>query len=79
MARFTTAAVIGGAIFTMLPIYQNYLGFNAEMTALILTFNMLLDPIVTASNVMANSALCVLFEQVWGSISRVFKQSPCSG
>ncbi|MBX9977052.1 MAG: dicarboxylate/amino acid:cation symporter [Alphaproteobacteria bacterium] len=73
LARFTTAAVIGGAIFIMLPIYQNYLGFNAEMTALILTFNMLLDPIVTASNVMANSALCVLFEQVWGYVLKMVR------
>lgn len=69
LARFTTAAVIGGAIFVMLPLYQTYLGFNEEMIAMILTFNMLLDPIVTASNVMANSALCVLFERVWGKIS----------
>ncbi len=68
LARFTTAAVIGGAIFIMLPIYQNYLGFNEEMTALILAFNMLLDPIVTATNVMANSALCVIFERVWSFI-----------
>ncbi len=68
LARFTTAAVVGGAIFIMLPIYQTYLGFNAEMTALILAFNMLLDPIVTSSNVMGNSALCVLFERVWNSI-----------
>ena len=66
VARFTTAGMIGGAIFIMLPIYQSYLGFDAEMTALILSLNMLLDPLVTSTNVMANSALCVLFEKVWG-------------
>lgn len=70
VARFTTAAVVGGAIFIMLPIYQNYLGFTEEMTALILTFNMLLDPLVTSSNVMANSALCVVFERVWHGVER---------
>lgn len=64
-ARFTTAGFVGGAIFVMLPIYQNYLGFDEEKTALILAFNMLLDPIVTSSNVAANCALCVLFEKFW--------------
>lgn len=65
IARYTTAAVVGGAIFIMLPIYQNYLGFTAEMTALIIAFNMLLDPLVTSTNVMANISLCSLFEKVW--------------
>ncbi|MHC0448940.1 MAG: cation:dicarboxylate symporter family transporter [Candidatus Lariskella arthropodorum] len=36
VSRFTTAAVMGGAIFIMLPIYQRYLGFNEEMTAIII-------------------------------------------
>jgi Na+/H+-dicarboxylate symporter len=74
LARFTTAGVVGGAIFIMLPIYQTYLGFNAEMTAVLLTFNMLLDPIVTSSNVMGNSALCVVFERVWNWVERYASQ-----
>ncbi|WP_339052601.1 cation:dicarboxylate symporter family transporter [Candidatus Lariskella endosymbiont of Epinotia ramella] len=65
VSRFTTAAVMGGAIFIMLPIYQRYLGFNEEMTAIIIAFNVILDPIVTSSNVMANSAMCIIFERVW--------------
>lgn len=65
LARFATAAVLGGAIFLMLPIYEKYLSFNPEMIALILALNIFLDPIVTASNVVANGALCKLFEQIW--------------
>lgn len=65
LARFTTAAVIGGAIFIMLPIYETYLSFSPEMIAIILAFNVILDPIVTSSNVMANGALCRIFEKVW--------------
>jgi len=65
LARFATAAIIGGAIYIMLPIYENYLSFNPEMIAIILAFNVILDPIVTASNVMANGALCRVFERVW--------------
>lgn len=65
LARFATAAVLGGAIFIMLPIYEAYLGFNAEMIAIILAFNVVLDPIVTSCNVIANGALCRIFEKVW--------------
>ena len=64
-ARFATAAVIGGAIFIMLPIYQNYLNFTDEMLAIILALNVILDPIVTSSNVMANGGLAKIFENVW--------------
>lgn len=65
LARFATAAVLGGAIFIMLPIYETYLSFNAEMIAIILAFNVILDPIVTSCNVVANGALCRIYERVW--------------
>lgn len=65
LARFATAAVLGGAIFIMLPIYEHYLGFTPEMIAIVLALNALLDPIITCSNVVANGALCRIFERVW--------------
>ena len=66
LARFATAAVLGGAIFIMLPIYEMYLNFTPEMIAIILACNVMLDPIITSTNVMANGALCRIFEWVWG-------------
>lgn len=74
LARFATAAVLGGAIFIMLPIYESYLSFTAEMTAIILAFNVILDPLVTSANVMANGALCRVFERVWSRVTK--KHSP---
>ena len=65
LARFATAATLGGAIFIMLPIYEAYLGFTPEMTALILAFNVLCDPLITCANVLANGALCRIFEKIW--------------
>lgn len=70
MARFATAAMIGGAIFVMLPIYETYLHFNAEMIALILALNVIFDPIITSCNVMANGALCRVFERVWQAMTK---------
>lgn len=65
LARFATAAVIGGAIFIMLPIYESYLHFNPEMITMILAFNVILDPLITSTNVIGNGALCPIFERVW--------------
>ncbi|MBS0288206.1 MAG: cation:dicarboxylase symporter family transporter [Proteobacteria bacterium] len=65
LARFATAAVLGGAIFIMLPIYETYLNFTGEMIAIILALNVVLDPIITSTNVVANGALCRVFEKVW--------------
>jgi Na+/H+-dicarboxylate symporter len=71
IARFATAAVMGGAIFIMLPIYEQYLNFNAEMIAVILALNVILDPVVTSTNVMANGALCKIFEDVWLGFQKI--------
>lgn len=68
-ARFATAAVMGGAIFLMLPIYQTYLDFNDEMIAIILALNVILDPIVTSTNVIANGGMAKIFETLWRKIS----------
>lgn len=73
LARFATAAVLGGAIFIMIPIYEAYLGFTPEMIALVLAFNVILDPLITSSNVMANGALCKIFENFWNLIRKVLK------
>ncbi len=72
MARFATAAVLGGAIFIMIPIYQSYLNFSDEMVAVLLALNAILDPIVTSGNVMANGGLARIFEKVW---TRIYPES----
>ena len=71
LARFATAAVLGGAIFIMLPIYEAYLHFTPEMIAIILAFNAILDPIITSSNVISNGALCRVFEKMWNLCTQI--------
>ena len=65
VTRFAAAGVTGGSTFLMLPIYQHYLSFNDEMIAIMLTMNVILDPIITSCNVMANGGLAKIFENVW--------------
>lgn len=71
LARFTTAGMIGGAIFILIPIYEKYLGFTPEMSSVLLALNILLDPFITSSNVIANGALCVIFEKIWLKVQKV--------
>lgn len=74
IARFATTAIMGGAIFVMLPIYVKYLQFTPEMIGIIVGLNGLLDPIVTSSNVLANGALCRIFEQVWIKLNSILPE-----
>ncbi len=75
LARFATAAVLGGAIFVMLPVYETYLSFSNEMLAIILAFNVILDPIITCGNVVANGAMCKLYEKVWNFLFGSLKKT----
>jgi Na+/H+-dicarboxylate symporter len=59
----------------MLPIYEKYLNFTPEMIAIILALNVVLDPLITSCNVMANGALCRVFEKVWARVQTLFVPS----
>lgn len=72
LTRYTTTGVTGGAIFIMIPLYEKILGFSAEMSAIMLGWNLLLDPIVTSGNVYGNSALVVVFEKLLGYTTRTY-------
>ncbi len=70
LARYTTAAVLGGAFFITLPLWQNSHGFTTEMVAILLAFNVVMDPLITMSNVLANISLCTTFEKLWVKITK---------
>lgn len=66
LSRFAAAGVTGGAILIMLPLYERYLGFSPEMCSVMIALNLLLDPVITASNVLGNGALAMVFERYLG-------------
>ena len=65
MAKFAIAAVPGGGIIVMLPIFEKLFHFSPEMGAVITTFYILMDPIFTASNVTGNNLLCIILDRVF--------------
>jgi Na+/H+-dicarboxylate symporter len=69
LAKFSVAAVPGGGILVMLPILQTHLGFNGEMAALITMLYVLLDPIITAVNIMGNGLLVIVLDKLLGLIN----------
>jgi hypothetical protein len=66
LSRFAAAGVTGGAILIMLPLYERYLGFSPEMCSVMIALNLLLDPVITAANVLGNGALAMVFERFLG-------------
>ena len=64
IAKFAVAAVPGGGILVMLPILQNYLGFNPDMLGLITALYILFDPIITACNVAGNGSMAIVFDRI---------------
>jgi hypothetical protein len=62
LAKFSVAAIPGGGIIVMLPILENYLGFNAEMLSLITALYILFDPVITCANVLGNGAFAKMID-----------------
>lgn len=63
VAKFSVAAIPGGGIIVMLPILQNYLGFNDSMLSLITALYILFDPVITCINVLGNGAFAQLIDK----------------
>jgi Na+/H+-dicarboxylate symporter len=62
IAKFSVAAIPGGGIIVMLPILEQYLGFNSNMLSLITALYILFDPIITGANVLGNGAFAKMID-----------------
>lgn len=74
LAKFSSAGIPGGGVIVLLPVLQSHLGLTPEMTSLVATLYILQDPIITATNVMANGAFALISHKICGKIRLV--QSP---
>lgn len=64
VAKFAVAAVPAGGIIVMLPILEQYLGFNSSMTLLITTLYILFDCVITSTNILGNGVFAILFSKI---------------
>lgn len=72
LAKFSVAAIPGGSIMVAVPVLQDHFGFSPEMSALIMSLYMLVDPFSTATNVFGNGAFSLLMTKLF---SPMFKSS----
>ncbi len=64
MVQFAIPGVPCGSILVMTPLFEGYFGFTPEMSAFITAIFILFDPIVTAGNVLGNSALAIMLTKI---------------
>ena len=62
IAKFSVAAIPGGDIIVMLPILEQYLGFNSDMLSLITALYILFDPIITSANALGNGTFARIID-----------------
>jgi Na+/H+-dicarboxylate symporter len=48
----------------LIPIIENHLGFDAEMSAFLTAIYILFDPILTTGNVLGNGALAIILTRI---------------
>lgn len=71
LAKFSVAAVPAGGIIVLLPVLNNVFGFSPEMSALITIMYIVLDPIITATNVIGNGLFVIVVDKTWDKIQKI--------
>lgn len=65
ISQFAVAAVPCAGIFVMLPLLQQYMGFTPEMSSIIMGIYIFFSALLTAGNVMGNSAFAIFLNRVF--------------
>lgn len=69
-AKFTVAAIPGGSVVIAIPILQDHLGFTPEMSALMMSLYVLVDPFSTTTNVLGNGAFSLIMTKLFSPLVR---------
>lgn len=72
MAKLSCVGVPGASVLVVLPVLQNYMGFNSEMISVLTTIYILQDSFGTAANVMGNGAFALIIQR----LSRMGRKEP---
>jgi Na+/H+-dicarboxylate symporter len=64
LAKFSCAAVPGGGVLVLIPVFQSYLGMSNETASLLASIYILQDPIITSANVMGNGVFAILTHRI---------------
>lgn len=73
LAQFGSLSIPGGSCIIIIPLLIKYLNFDPEMTDLLISIAIFIEPLGTAGNVMGNNAFVVLVRKIYLFITSSFK------
>lgn len=63
VGRFASAGLPGGTALVTIALLQSYYAFSSDMVSFLLTIEYLLDPFITATNVLGNGAIFIIYKK----------------
>ena len=63
--KFGAVGIPGGGIIVLLPVLEQYLGFNSPMISLMTAIYILFDPFITSANIYGNGGFAILFTKLF--------------
>ncbi len=66
VAKFGVPSVPGGELIVLFPLLEGQYGFTDSMSGLLTTLYLLMDPFITATNVLSNGALAIFMDKISG-------------
>lgn len=66
VAKFGVPSVPGGELIILFPILEGHFGFSGTMIGLLTTLYILMDPFITATNVLSNGAFAIIMDKLCG-------------
>lgn len=70
LMMFAIAAVPGGAILSLIIVFEQHLGFTGEMVSLITAVYLLFDSVGSMMNIAGNGAFVIIYNRVFGRFIR---------
>jgi Na+/H+-dicarboxylate symporter len=67
-AKLSCVGIPGASVLVILPVLEEFLGFNSTLISLVTTIYILQDPFGTCANVMSNGAFAVMVNKLFGWI-----------
>ncbi|RST70342.1 cation:dicarboxylate symporter family transporter [Candidatus Aquarickettsia rohweri] len=70
ISKFAVAAVPGGVLLIVAPLFEKYLAFSPEMIGVITVIYLLFDPFGKAVNVTGNGGFAIGFSRIYGYFNK---------
>ena len=78
VTKFSGAGVPGGTVFIMVPLMVKVFGFTPQMSMLITSMYIIIDPFATSISVMANNLFVIIFDKMLLSFNKTKVQDESS-